>query len=238
MSEKSSEKTMRMTCAQFEEILHDLDRPGTSGLAMRELALVHAEACSHCALLLIESESLDFGLHTLSLHDEHSHASPQLEEVLLSEFRARHASAPKAIPFIGRGRAVRWQVAVIGVAAMALVALGISRAKIGVTPNQPIVKTDASANANEQYALESDPQLNELAGSEDGTAFVSLPYADDATSLEGGAVVRVVMPRSALASLGLPVSGAAGTDAIPAELIVSADGTPQAIRLVSAATND
>ncbi|HKN60813.1 MAG TPA: hypothetical protein VJW93_06530, partial [Candidatus Acidoferrales bacterium] len=111
-------------------------------------------------------------------------------------------------------------------------------AKVGVETKQPVVKTDASSSANEQYALESDPQLNELAGSEDGTAFVSLPYADDATSLEGGAVVRVVMPRSALASLGLPVSGAVGTDAIPAELIVSEDGTPQAIRLVSPATND
>jgi len=236
-----SEKTMPMTCAQFEEILHDLDRPGTSGLAMRELALVHAEACSNCALLLIESESLDFGLHTLSLHDEHSQASPQMEAALLGEFRSRQAAARNAatlMAFPTRGRAVRWQVAVIGVAAMALVALGISRARIGVAPNQPVVKTAAPSNTNEQYALESDPQLNELAGSEDGTAFVSLPYADDPTSLEGGAVVRVVMPRSALASLGLPMSGAVGTDAIPAELIVSADGTPQAIRLVSPATND
>ena len=244
MSEKTSEKTMPMTCAQFEEILHDLDRPGTSGLAMRELALVHAEACSDCALLLIESESLDFGLHTLSLHEDHSQASPQMEAALLGEFRSRQAATRNAATLmafptsISRGRAARWQLAVIGVAAMALVALGISRAKIGVAPNQPVVATGASASANEQYALESDPRLNELAGSEDGTAFVSLPYADDVTSLEGGAVVRVVMPRSALASLGLPVSGAVGTDAIPAELIVSADGTPQAIRLVSPATND
>ncbi len=231
---------MPMTCAQFEEILHDLDRPGTSGLALRELALVHAEACSDCALLLIESESLDFGLQTLAVRDHDRQAPPLVEAVLVREFRSRHSAAPPSfMTFTTRSRAVRWQVAVIGVAAMALVALGISRAKIGVEPNQPVVKTDVAASANEQYTLESDPQLNELAGSEEGTAFVSLPYADgDATSLEGGAVVRVVMPRSALASLGLPVSGAAGTDQIPAELIVSADGTPQAIRLVSAATND
>ena len=84
-----------MTCAQFEEILHDLDRPGTSGLAMRELALVHAEACSDCALLLIESESLDFGLHTLALHDEHSAGLASMEAALLSEFRSRHAAAPR-----------------------------------------------------------------------------------------------------------------------------------------------
>jgi hypothetical protein len=226
-----NEKAIPMTCAQFEEILHDLDRPGTSGLALRELALVHAESCSDCALLLIESESLDFGLHTLALRDEHLHASPQMEAALLQEFRARHA-APRV-------RVAKWQVAVIGVAAMALLALGVLRGRVGPKPNQPVTKTGTSSSANEQYALESDPQLNELAGSEDGTAFVSLPDADsDATSLEGGAVVRVVMPRSALASLGLPVSGAVGTDQIPAELIVSEDGTPQAIRLVSPATNE
>ena len=237
-----SEKVMPMTCAQFEEILHDLDRPGTPGLAQREDALAHAETCSNCALLLIESESLDFGLHTLALREEDPHASPMVEAALLREFRARHAATASFMTFVTsmtKGRVVRWQVAVIGIAALALFALGILRGKVGSKPGQPAIETATTSSANQQYALESDPQLNELAGSEDGTAFVSLPYADgDTSSLEGGAVVRVVMPRSALSSLGLPVSGAAGTDQIPAELIVSEDGTPQAIRLVSPATND
>jgi hypothetical protein len=234
-----SEKAIPMTCAQFEEILHDLDRPGTPGLALREDALVHAETCSDCALLLIESESLDFGLHTLALRDEDPHASPVVEAALLREFHAATPSFMTFVTSITKGRVVRWQVAVIGIAALALFALGILRGRVGSKPGQPAIETATTSGANEQYALESDPQLNELAGSEDGTAFVSLPYADgDTSSLEGGAVVRVVMPRSALASLGLPVSGATGTDQIPAELIVSEDGTPQAIRLVSPATND
>jgi hypothetical protein len=42
----------------------------------------------------------------------------------------------------------------------------------------------------------------------------------------------VEMPRAALASLGLPVAAMESDTTVRADLIVSADGTPQAIRLV------
>jgi hypothetical protein len=224
-----SEQLMRMNCAEFEEVLHDLDRPGTAGLSMRERALVHAESCGRCGLRLIESEALDFALHTISLRDEASKGSAHVEAALLQEFRKKH-EAPKI-------RKVRWQLALVGVAAMALLALGLMRARIALTPQQPVAINNPSATANEPYAVVNDPQLAELTDAEEGTAFVSLPYADDSASLEGGAVVRVTMPRSALISMGLPISGAAG-DQIPAEVVVSEDGTPQAIRLISQATED
>ena len=64
-------------------------------------------------------------------------------------------------------------------------------------------------------------------------SFQPLPYADDPSTLEDGAVVRVEMPRAALASFGLPVAAMESDDTVRADLIVSADGTPQAIRLVS-----
>ena len=63
--------------------------------------------------------------------------------------------------------------------------------------------------------------------------FVSLPYADDPATLEGGAVVRVVLSGSALASLGMPVPDLELTDQIPADILLSEDGAPQAVRLVS-----
>jgi hypothetical protein len=56
--------------------------------------------------------------------------------------------------------------------------------------------------------------------------------------MEGAAVVRVALSRSALASLGVPVADATDTSEIPADLIVSVDGTPQAIRLVSQTTEN
>ncbi|MGH9747813.1 MAG: hypothetical protein ACRD59_17090, partial [Candidatus Acidiferrales bacterium] len=63
--------------------------------------------------------------------------------------------------------------------------------------------------------------------------FTPLPYADDPSMIEGGAVVRVVLSRSALASLGVSTANIENSEQIPADLVVSPDGTPEAIRLVS-----
>jgi hypothetical protein len=72
--------------------------------------------------------------------------------------------------------------------------------------------------------------------SQDATGFVSLPYAADPATLEDGAVVRVVLSRSALASLGLPVADVGASEQVPADIVLSEDGAPQAIRLVSQAS--
>ncbi|HKV04941.1 MAG TPA: hypothetical protein VJO53_07530 [Candidatus Acidoferrales bacterium] len=61
--------------------------------------------------------------------------------------------------------------------------------------------------------------------------FIRLPYTDDPGALADDAVVRVVLTPAALASLGLPVIGGEGS--VQADLALSEDGTPQAIRLVS-----
>jgi hypothetical protein len=234
----SGEET-KMNCSEFEEIVQDLDRPGTRGLEMRERALVHAECCGRCAVLITQSEALDFGLHALALQDSELKASPAVEGALLREFRRQKVQAAP--------RVIRWQFAAIGVAAMALLALGITlrhQAKsnlpgatsgpaaaivspVTVPPttgsqdldvkSNPIAKTATSQNDDSEYA----------------TAFVPLPYADDLTSMDGGAVVRVMLSRSALTSLGLPGAEMGGAERIPADLVVSDDGTPQAIRLVS-----
>jgi hypothetical protein len=69
--------------------------------------------------------------------------------------------------------------------------------------------------------------------SEYATNFVSLPYADDPGTLEGGTVVRVTLSRDALASFGMPVADWNANERIPADIALSVDGVPQAIRLVS-----
>ena len=71
------------------------------------------------------------------------------------------------------------------------------------------------------------------AATEYATAYVPLPYAYDPSDLEGGAVVRVVLPRAALISYGLPVEAMGVSDQVTADMVVSEDGTPQAIRLVA-----
>ena len=74
---------------------------------------------------------------------------------------------------------------------------------------------------------------NELEETEIAQNFTPLPYADDDSMMEGGSVVRVILSRSALASFGVSLSGVENREQIPADLVVSADGTPEAIRFVA-----
>jgi hypothetical protein len=218
-----------MNCAEFKEVLHDLDRPGTPGLGLREEALAHAEACETCALAMIESESLDFGLHQLTLEDAEKQAPRSVETALLAEFRKRRVAASTR---------VRWQVAALATAALLLLGLGVAlRGRFEKQPTvakvAPTVTKSSTATVAAGAANASDEGEDEYASN-----FVTLPFADDPDAVENGTVVRVVMSRSALASLGVPSVDAGSSDEIPADLVLSDDGTPQAIRLVSQAEID
>jgi len=216
-----------MDCPQFEEALADLDRPGTQGAVLREIALAHAESCSHCASLLTESESLDFSLHSLAAHTASRTAPARVETALLQQFRKEKGLAAR--------RKLQWQLSILGAAAVLVLAFGISlhrrifrfpgTASDGGTFVQPSVSSQSAAGNITPYGFAND--------TEDATAFTPLPYADDPSALDGGAVVRVELSASALASLGFPVTDMSDTSRISADLVVSDDGTPQAIRLVS-----
>jgi hypothetical protein len=238
----------RMDCAQFQQVLHVLGRPGSEGEALCERALAHAELCSECATLLIEVESLDFSLRQAATESAELQAPVRLETLLLQEFRREKAATAS--------RGVRWQLAAFAIAAAVLLALGLSlhRQRL-VTPaganlaqsssqaattapdNSAATKTSAgAADANTQAGVNSArPAVAD--GTEYATAYMPLPYASDPSELEGGAVVRVVLPRATLVSYGLPVEGMGVRDQVTADMVVSQDGTPQAIRLVAQSDN-
>jgi hypothetical protein len=216
-----------MDCTQFEEMVHDLDRPGTRGAGLREFALAHAEFCSHCGQLLTEAESLDMALQTIAARDGASEMPKAAEMVLLERFRqAKAASA---------GSRAAWRVAALGIAAAAVLAFGLALHRVA-----PKVKTQGLEQAGQ--TIRSVPSQEQSGGTatsaEQGdldamASFVPLPYADDPQGLEGGAVVRVQLSGPALASLGMPVAFAGSSESVSADLLVSDDGTPQAIRLIS-----
>jgi hypothetical protein len=227
----------RMDCAEFQEVLPELDRPGSEGEALHERALAHAEGCSDCAALLIEVESLDFSLRQAATESSELQAPARLETLLLAEFRREKAATAS--------RGVRWQLAAFAIAAAVLLALGISlhRQSLatpgGVNSALSSVQTAGPASDNSaapKLATAAADAGTQAAASDDSeytTAYMPLPYAYDPSELEGGAVVRVVLPRAALVSYGLPVEGMGVRDHVTADMVVSQDGTPQAIRLVA-----
>jgi hypothetical protein len=230
-----------MDCARFEKIVHDLDRPGTEGYALRESALAHAESCSQCAQLMTVTESLDAALRTLAGREDEQQAPARVGAALMEEFRRQRTSSSR--------RRVQWQIAALSTAAVLLLALGFSMhywprhdsemrplTKIAAnTPAAPAVSPIAAPAGSQQLGDTSESQTDD---SEYATDFVPLPYADDQTAVDGGMVVRVVLSRPALASLGVPITDPGATDQIPVDLLLSQDGAPQAIRLVSQASLD
>jgi anti-sigma factor RsiW len=230
-----------MDCAQFEEIIQDLERPGTEGFALRDNALEHAESCSHCARLMTDAESLDAALREIARSEASKLAPARVETALMGEFRRQKRASSH--------RRVQRQIAALAVAAVVLLVLGISlhpwttrnptiapvanvAGNISSSPTNPAVAPPVNSQQQEQESA------NQAGDSEYATAFVPLPYADDPTAVDGGTVVRVILSRPALASLGVPITDPGATDRIPADLLLSEDGAPQAIRLVSQTRTD
>jgi len=226
---------MAIDCAQFEEIVHELERAGTPGFDFREDAFAHAESCSRCASLLDKVMALEFALDSLAVQDRGERASARVEAALIAEFRRQHAES--AHP----RRNLRLRTA-LAMAAALILAIGVTvpfwmnhRSPATGSPVaivNPVSTSAGVAGANEVPVDNSSPD------SEYTTDFISLPYADDPGTLEGGAVVRVTLSRSALASFGLPVAGMGSSEQIPADIALSEDGVPQAIRLVADADLD
>ncbi|HKV46598.1 MAG TPA: hypothetical protein VJN69_00805 [Candidatus Acidoferrales bacterium] len=225
---------MAIDCAQFEEIVHELERAGTPGFDFREDAFAHAESCRRCACLLEKVMALEFALDSLAVQDRSDRAPARVEAALLAEFRRQHAEAAHS------PRTFRLSTAVAMAAAL-LLAIGImvpfwmSHRSPATGRPVAIVAPNASIPANANEAVGDNSMSSD---SEYTTDFVSLPYADDPGTLEGGTVVRVTLSRSALASFGLPVTGLGYSDRIPADIALSEDGVPQAIRLVADANLD
>src|SRR5271156_3714650 len=113
-----NEEVNLMDCARFEEIVHDLDRPGTEGFALRESALAHAESCSHCARLMTDAESLDASLCELARGEASKQAPARVGNALMEEFRGQKTTTSR--------RRVQRQIAALGAAAAVLLALGFS----------------------------------------------------------------------------------------------------------------
>ena len=246
-----------MDCAQFEEFLHDLDRPGTEGFARREAALTHAESCSRCAILVMQSESLDSALRVLAKRESGREASHLLAATLIEEFQHHK--------FASLGRRVKRQVAALSAAAAVLLAVSFwlhfshSRTAPNAIDEQPAasvappapVQVPANANAAQPSAqaaavspsaapnAPANVQRASLeAESQSDAAFIRLPYSDDPGSLDDDAVVRVVLTPATLASFGLPVTGIGSGESVQADLAVSQDGMPQAVRLVSGTSSN
>ena len=65
-----------------------------------------------------------------------------------------------------------------------------------------------------------------------GAEFMPVAQGDEWTPLDGGRLVRVRLPRSAMGVFGLPVDPGRGPERVQADVVLSDDGLLRAIRFV------
>lgn len=92
----------------------------------------------------------------------------------------------------------------------------INRAVIGPTRNPQMINATAANSSPADIA----------------TDFIPLTYGASLDGMDGGHVVRVELPRTALAQFGLPVNAERATEPVTADVLLGEDGLARAIRFV------
>jgi hypothetical protein len=85
---------------------------------------------------------------------------------------------------------------------------------------------------NSQKRNEQNPQADNHATQEVATEFMPLGYMNAANLQDGGQIVRVELPRSALANFGIPVNMDRYNERVKADVLFGVDGLAHAIRFV------
>ena len=208
-----------MNCEEFAiaGLDRDLDAGGADSAAARE----HLRNCPHCAALYESSLSLRADLRELGQVTAAAAAPSRVEMRLRQEFRTRHTTEKT------RGRAVvaSWLLAA---AALILVATSLVLWQRG--GRKDVAKQQLSTPAI-TLSVANGPELGgTLIAENDGDEFALIPGAVPGM-LEDTTVVRVQMERGALSALGLSVNEEHANDIVQVDLLLGADGQPQAYRL-------
>jgi hypothetical protein len=192
-----------------------------------------------------DEETLTSSLQALAEDMASLNAPPEVEQKLREAFRARAAVARRSY--------VNYWVA--GIAAVLLIVISVvavrwrtdhqpqmsaetSRPKQIKEEPQPAVvetpKTEHVAEKPRRRPVRRAPR-SEVANHvtrEIATDFMPLGYLNPATLQDGGQIVRVELPRSALVNFGLPVNMDRYNEKVKADVLLGVDGLAHAIRFV------
>src|ERR1700738_615374 len=94
------------------------------------------------------------------------------------------------------------------------------------------VKRTATIRHNRRNAKSTTKQSKPTGYSEIATDFLPLTYGGTVNLADGGRMVRVELPRSAMASFGLPVNMDRANERVKADVLLGVDGLAHAIRFV------
>lgn len=242
-----------MNCQTFSELAGDIARDQMMDAAVRAQALAHADDCIACSVELRAQEHLTSNLRELAAATKHETASPVVWERLSADFDSRTVTHLKSSR--RRGIYVAGAIAAMLILAFGLVQIARYRESINVeatiaatfTPALPAQTIDERKEKNVIVAVKQRPQvvrhrLSPLSRTSRGltlpinqpkeiaTDFILLTYDGEVGS--EAQLVRMELPRSAMASFGLPVNMDRADQRVKADVLLGADGLARAIRFV------
>ena len=208
-----------------------------------------------------DEEMLTRGLKALAAEMDQLEAPADVERKVLEAFRARQVVRPISARRWNARYWVAAAVAAMLLIAVSVVAYRLSRRvddqRNAVKQEQPqsVPKVDDKTINQEQVAgvQEQEPlatvvrpkhvrhtnvhrpentQLANHVNTEVATDFIPLTYMTPVNLQDGGQIVRVELPRSALANFGLPVNMDRYNEKVKADVLLGVDGMAHAIRFV------
>jgi len=251
-----------MNCQKFESVVSELARGQMMAAEQRGEALAHSDACEDCATRLRDEQMLTRGLHSLAVEMEASEAPAMIEANLLMAFRARQSvvttpvarrrsqsaywlAAVAAMLLIAISVFMfRWANRTVDEPRQA------NRLEEPQQKPQPVVESQLAKDSTIQDdevlpqrqkprrihpASQRRPASAQVANhvtNEIATDFIPLGYMNAASLQDGGQIVRVQLPRSALANFGFPVNMDRYNEKVKADVLFGVDGTARAIRFV------
>ncbi|HTB95121.1 MAG TPA: hypothetical protein VK728_19970 [Candidatus Sulfotelmatobacter sp.] len=210
-----------MNCEEFASAR--MDRELFAGGPEIEVAREHLRSCPHCAALFESSLALSADLRELARQTSDATTPSRVEMRLRQEFRTLHTTEKS------RGRVVvaSWLLAA---ATLVLVASSLllwrKHGDVSTSSSRPSSATPVAVRS-----VANGPELGgTLIAENDGDEFALIPGAIPGL-LDDTTVVRVQMERGALGALGLSVNEEHANDIVQVDLLLGADGQPQAYRL-------
>ena len=251
-----------MNCQKFESVVSELARGQMMAAEQRGEALAHVDACEDCAIRLRDEEMLTRGLHSLASEMESLSAPATVEANLLQAFRARQVVVPiakkQSRSHYWAAAVAAMLLIAISVFVFRLTNRPVDDPRQANRQEEPQTKPQVVDNLAPQFATDIAPsdddvlparskprrprpasfrqpaneQVANHVTNEIATDFIPLGYMNTASLQDGGQIVRVQLPRSALANFGLPVNMDRYNEKVKADVLFGVDGTARAIRFV------
>lgn len=210
-------------------------------------ARAHARACLHCGLFLEEQMALTAAVAAVAV--DPSMAPPaDLESVLLAEFVSSRSRHHRSL----RSRLAMAAAIAVAAAAVAWV-MAIQRVHVPARPDvsQPLITTngmaatrpgvgttDGTTDAPISKPIRKRSHKPSAAPAADEAPFVAIPYTVPLASWERATVMRMEMPATALAAVGLTTTIPDPRASAQTDVIVGEDGRIRAIRILSISTSN